>query len=213
MPFLTGQYSSSGATAGTINPFQTINRTPVGTRLMITPQINEGSGVKLIIEQETSSISQGVQGAVDLVTDRRSIRTSVFVQDGSILLLGGLIDDQLREVEQRVPLLGRIPGLGALFRYRSTELKKTILMVFIRPTILRDSAHAAFETDAKYRYIRDLQLQQGEAHVPLMRGETRPTLPALEGASRAGVFPSERTRRPVEFNDPPPAPPHGGCVI
>ena len=183
VPFLTGQYSGTGTTAGAINPFQTIDRTPVGTRLMITPQINEGSGVKLIIEQETSSISQGVQGAVDLVTDRRSIRTTVFVEDGSILVLGGLIDDQLREVEQRVPLLGRVPGLGALFRSQSTELKKTNLMVFIRPTILRDSTQAAFETDAKYRYIRDLQLEQGEAHVPLMRGETRPTLPALEGAS------------------------------
>ena len=182
VPFLTGQYSGSGATVGAINPFQTIDRTPVGTRLMITPQINEGSGVKLIIEQETSSISQGVQGAVDLVTDRRSIRTSVFVEDGSILVLGGLIDDQLREVEQRVPLLGRVPGVGALFRSRSTELKKTNLMVFIRPTILRDSAQAAFQTDAKYRYIRDLQLEQGEARVPLMSDEDRPTLPALEDA-------------------------------
>ena len=183
VPFLTGQYSGTGATASAINPFQTIDRTPVGTRLMITPQINEGSGVKLIIEQETSSISQGVQGAVDLVTDRRSIRTTVFVEDGSILVLGGLIDDQLREVEQRVPLLGRVPVLGALFRSQSTELKKTNLIVFIRPTILRDSARAAFETDAKYRYIRDLQLQHGEVHVPLMRGEIRPTLPALEGPS------------------------------
>ncbi len=180
VPFLTGQYSSAGTTTGGLNPFQTIDRTPVGTRLMITPQINEGSGVKLIIEQETSSITQGVQGAVDLVTDRRSIRTSVFVEDGSILVLGGLIDDNLREVEQRVPVLGRVPGLGALFRSRSTELRKTNLMVFIRPTILRDSAQAAFATDAKYRYIRDLQLQQGEEHIPLMRDESRPTLPAAE---------------------------------
>ena len=183
VPFLTGQYSAAGTTTGNVNPFQTINRTPVGTRLMITPQINEGSGVKLIIEQETSSISQGVQGAVDLVTDRRSIRTSVFVQDGAILVLGGLIDDQLREVEQRVPLLGRVPGVGALFRSRSTELKKTNLMVFIRPTILRDSTQAAFQTDAKYRYIRGLQIEQGATGVPLMRDEIRPTLPALQEAS------------------------------
>ena len=183
VPFLTGQYSGAASTTGSINPFQTINRTPVGTRLMITPQINEGSGVKLVIEQETSSISQGVQGAVDLVTDRRSIRTTVFVEDGRILVLGGLIDDQLREVEQRVPLLGRVPGVGALFRSRSTELKKTNLMVFIRPTILRDSSQAAFETDAKYRYIRELQLQQGRTHVPLMRDAARPMLPVLEGAS------------------------------
>ena len=191
VPFLTGQYSGAGAAGGVLNPFQTIDRTPVGTRLMITPQINEGSGVKLIIEQETSSITQGVQGAVDLVTDRRSIRTSVFVEDGSILVLGGLIDDNLREVEQRVPVLGRVPGLGALFRSRSTELRKTNLMVFIRPTILRDGAQAAFATGAKYRHIRDLQLQQGEEHIQLMREESRPTLPALEEPSDQEPAPRE----------------------
>ena len=195
VPFLTGQYSSAGTTSGTINPFQTINRTPVGTRLMITPQINEGSGVKLIIEQETSSISQGVQGAVDLVTDRRSIRTSVFVEDGSILVLGGLIDDQLREVEQRVPVLGRVPGLGALFRSQSTELRKTNLMVFIRPTILRDTAQAAYHTNAKYRYIRDLQLLQNEGRVPLMRDETRPMLPPNEDASPPEPLPENPVSR------------------
>ncbi len=185
VPFLTGQYSGATGAAGgvgVLNPFQTINRTPVGTTLTITPQINEGSGVKLLIEQETSSISQGVQGAVDLVTDRRVISTTVFVDDGQILVLGGLIDDQLREVEQRVPMLGRIPGVGALFRSQSTELEKTNLMVFIRPTILRDSAQAAFQTDAKYRYIRDLQLQQANRSVQLMGDAQRPMLPEPEAA-------------------------------
>lgn len=179
VPFLTGQYGSTAGTVGTLNPFQTISRNPVGTTLTITPQINEGSGVKLVILQETSSISPAVEGAVDLVTDQRSITTSVFVDDGNILVLGGLIDDQLREVERRVPVLGRIPGLGALFRSQTTELDKTNLMVFIRPTILRDSAQAAFQTDAKYRYIRDLQLQQGEQSVQLMGDAQRPTLPEL----------------------------------
>lgn len=179
VPFLTGQYGSTAGTVGTLNPFQTISRNPVGTTLTITPQINEGSGVKLVIVQETSSISPAVEGAVDLVTDQRSITTSVFVDDGNILVLGGLIDDQLREVERRVPVLGRIPGLGALFRSQTTELDKTNLMVFIRPTILRDSAQAAFQTDAKYRYIRDLQLQQGEQSVQLMSDAQRPTLPEL----------------------------------
>ena len=179
VPFLTGQYGSTAGTVGTLNPFQTISRNPVGTTLTITPQINEGSGVKLVIVQETSSISPAVEGAVDLVTDQRSITTSVFVDDGNILVLGGLIDDQLREVERRVPVLGRIPGLGALFRSQTTELDKTNLMVFIRPTILRDSAQAAFQTDAKYRYIRDLQLQQGERGVQLMGDAQRPTLPEL----------------------------------
>ena len=178
VPFLTGQFTSTAGTAGTLNPFQTISRNPVGTTLTITPQINEGSGVKLLIVQETSSISPEVKGAVDLVTDSRNISTSVFVDDGNILVLGGLIDDQLREVERRVPVLGQLPGIGALFRSQSTELEKTNLMVFVRPTILRDSAEAAFQTDAKYRYIRDLQLGQGERNVQLMGDAERPTLPA-----------------------------------
>lgn len=185
VPFLTGQYGSTAGTTGTLNPFQTISRNPVGTTLTITPQINEGSGVKLVIVQETSSLSPAVEGAVDLVTDQRSITTSVFVDDGNILILGGLIDDQLREVERRVPVLGRIPGLGALFRSQSTELDKTNLMVFIRPTILRNSAQAAFQTDAKYRYIRDLQLEQGERSVQLMSDAQRPTLPELEAVEVA----------------------------
>jgi len=182
VPFLSGSFTNTGAAAGAVNPFQTIQREEVGTRLVITPQINEGSGVKLLIEQETSSISQGAAGAVDLITNTRTITTSVFVDDGNILVLGGLIDDQLREGEQRVPVLGRIPGIGVLFRSRTTEMVKTNLMVFIRPTILRDSVQAAFETNAKYRFIRDLQLEQGEDPVQLMREEQRPTLPELPAA-------------------------------
>ncbi|MCY3730771.1 MAG: type II secretion system secretin GspD, partial [Rhodospirillaceae bacterium] len=191
VPFLTGQFTNTGAATGAVNPFQTIQREDVGTRLAITPQINEGSGVKLLIEQEQSSISRGVQGAgaVDLITNRRTITTSVFVEDGHILVLGGLIDDQLRSGEDRVPVLGRIPGIGALFRSQSTELVKVNLMVFIRPTILRDSVQAAFQTNAKYRYLRDLQLQQAERPVPLMNDEQRPTLPEL---------PAEQPQAPTE---------------
>jgi general secretion pathway protein D len=139
VPFLTGSFTNTGAAQGAVNPFQTIQRQEVGTRLKITPQINEGTGVKLLIEQETSSISAGASGAVDLITNTRTITTAVFVEDQEILVLGGLIDDQLTENEQRVPVLGRVPGLGWLFRARRTERVKTNLMVFIRPTILRDS--------------------------------------------------------------------------
>ena len=198
VPFLSGQFTNTGAATGTVNPFQTINRSEVGTRLAITPQINEGSGVKLLIEQETSSISEDSR-AVDLVTDTRRIVTSVFVDDGSILVLGGLIDDQLREVEQRVPVLGRIPGVGALFRSQSTELEKTNLMVFIRPTIMRDSVEAAFQTNAKYRYIRDLQIQQSERNVPLMSDAERPMLPELEAVEVA-----EQADDAGEANEPGP---------
>jgi general secretion pathway protein D len=177
VPFLTGQFTNTGANQGAVNPFQTIQREEVGTRLRITPQINEGSGVKLDIEQESSSISQGASGAVDLITNSRTITTSVFVQDREILVLGGLIDDQLTESEQRVPFLGRVPGLGWLFRARFTERGKTNLMVFIRPTILRDTIQASFETNTKYNYIRDLQLQQAEEPIRLMRDVERPLLP------------------------------------
>ena len=178
VPFLTGSYSGAG-NIGTVNPFQTVQRQQVGTRLTITPQINEGSGVKLTIEQETSSIASSAAGAVDLITNNRLITTSVFVEDQNILVLGGLIDDQLRESEQRVPFLGRIPGLGWLFRARTTEMVKTNLMVFIRPTIIRDSIQASFETDAKYQFIRDIQLGQTESAVPLMLNAERPVLPEL----------------------------------
>jgi len=179
VPFLTGQFTNTGAAAGSVNPFQTIQREEVGTSLKITPQINEGSGVKLTIEQETSSISAGATGATDIVTNKRIITTSVFVEDGDVLVLGGLIDDELRESEQRVPGLGRIPGLGWLFRARKTDRIRTNLMVFIRPTILRDSVDARFETNTKYNYIRDLQDEQAGSPVQLMRDETRPVLPDL----------------------------------
>lgn len=178
VPFVTGQFTNTGAAAGSVNPFTTVQREPVGTSLKITPQINEGSGVKLTIEQETSSIASAA-GAVDLVTNTRNITTSVFVDDGDILVLGGLIDDSLRESEQRVPGLGRIPGLGWLFRARKTDRVRTNLMVFIRPTILRDSVEARFETNAKYNYLRDLQEEQAEEPVQLMRDEARPMLPDL----------------------------------
>ncbi len=184
VPFLTGSFAATGAAQGAVNPFQTISREDVGTSLEITPQINEGSGVKLTITQETSSIAAGAQGAVDLVTNTREITTSVFVEDGEMLVLGGLMSDELRQDEQRVPGLGRVPGLRWLFRARNTERLKTNLMVFIRPTILRDSAEARFETNAKYQYLRDLQLEAAEEPIPLMREVERPLLPELPGAAQ-----------------------------
>jgi general secretion pathway protein D len=176
VPFLTGQFTNTGAAAGSVNPFQTIQREEVGTSLKITPQINEGSGVKLTIEQETSSLGARA-GAVDLVTNSRTITTSVFVNDGDVLVLGGLIDDRLTQNEERVPGLGRIPGLGWLFRARRTDRERSNLMVFIRPTILRDRYDAAFQTNSKYNNLR--QMQQELDRVRLLREESQPELPEL----------------------------------
>jgi general secretion pathway protein D len=179
VPFLTGQYADAGGNIGAVNPFQTIEREQVGTSLIITPRINEGTGMRLSIEQVTSSVAGGAEGASDLITNERTIATEVFVDDGDILVLGGLLDDQLRETEQRVPGLGKIPGLGWLFRERRTEYQKQNLMVFIRPTILRDSIDASRLSGSKYQRLQDLQREKEGEPVQLMRNEERPTLPDL----------------------------------
>ncbi len=178
VPFLTGQYTSGQQGGpGVVTPFQTIQREEVGTSLRITPRINEANGVNLTIEQDISSISQTATGAVDLITNSRGIATRVYVEDGDILVLGGLMDEQLLQGEQRVPGLGRIPGLGWLFRARNAERVKTNLMVFIRPTILRDSVQASYQTGTRYDYVRELQLEQQERGGGLLRGEGSPLLP------------------------------------
>lgn len=184
VPFLTGSFTNTGTgSGGSVNPFQTIQREQIGVKLTITPQINEGSAVLLKISQEISSLSEtATAGAADLVTNERIIETTVIVEDGGILVLGGLIEDSLRENTQRVPVLGRLPVLGALFRNRSVTKVKTNLMVFIRPKILRDSTQTAIETDAKYNYIRSIQ--SGGGNVPQMRGVDRPVIPPLESYDR-----------------------------
>ena len=179
VPFVTGSFSNTGSVGGAINPFQTIQREQIGVKLVITPQINAGNSLLLKISQEISSIAQAATGAVDLVTNERIIETTVIVEDGEILVLGGLLEDTLRESDQRVPILGSIPIIGNLFRSRKTDMVKTNLMVFIRAKILRDSVQTAFETNAKYNMIRDLQ-ERNKKGVGLMPGAERPVLPPLE---------------------------------
>jgi general secretion pathway protein D len=179
VPFVSGSFSNTGG-SGAVNPFQTINRETVGVKLAITPQINEGDSMVLDVSQEISSIAQSAQGAVDLIVNKRTIDTTVIVDDGEILVLGGLLEDVLRESDQRVPVLGSIPVLGVLFRSRKTEKLKTNLMIFIRPTILRDATQTSFETNQKYNYIRDVQQGREGTDVQMMPGQVRPMLPPIE---------------------------------
>lgn len=179
VPFVTGSFTNTGGNVGSVNPFQTINREQIGVKLAITPQINEGDSMVLKISQEISSIAQSASGAVDLITNQRIVETTVIVDDGEILVLGGLIEDQLRESDQRVPILGRIPLLGNLFRARKTEKVKTNLMIFIRSTILRDASQTNYETNQKYNLIRDVQKGQQGQDIQLMPGVPRPILPPL----------------------------------
>ena len=183
VPFVTGQYTNSNANTGTgsVNPFQTIQREEVGTILKVTPTISpEGSAVMMKISIESSSIGQKPAGAVDLVTNKRTITTNVLIEDGGVVVLGGLIEDNSVKGEQRVPYLGNIPLIGMLFKTRNATSTKNNLIMFIRPKILRDQAQAAYETDLKYNYMRDQQknLDSREA-LPLLPGTTRGTLNPL----------------------------------
>jgi general secretion pathway protein D len=181
VPFVTGSYSNTGSAGGAVNPFQTVQRESIGVQLKITPQINEGDSMLLEISQEISSIAQSAANAVDLITNQRIVETTVIVDDGDILVLGGLIEDALRESEQQVPFLGSIPVLGGLFRSQKTEKIKTNLMIFIRPTILRDAATTSFETNAKYNMIREIQQGGQDESIQLMPGRSRPMLPPIDG--------------------------------
>jgi general secretion pathway protein D len=189
VPFVTGQFTNTTAvTGGTVNPFQTIQRQEVGTILKVTPTISaEGTSVMLKIAIESSSIGQKPAGAVDLVTNKRTITTTVLIEDGGVVVLGGLIEDNSVKGEQRVPFLGNIPLIGLLFKTRNATSTKNNLILFIRPKILRDPSQAAFETDLKYNYMMD---QENKLN-------TREAVPLLPGVSRG------------KLDAPPPPPPPG----
>jgi len=157
VPFVTGSFTNSGGGEGAQNPFQTIQRENVGITLKVTPHINEGDAVVLDISQEVSSLSGLSVAASDIITNERKIETKVLVVDGQIVVLGGLIKDDVQDAQQKVPLLGDIPYLGRLFRSDAEKVTKQNLMVFIRATILRDNEQLAGASAEKYRYIRDQQ--------------------------------------------------------
>lgn len=199
VPFVTGQYASTGNTT-TVNPFQTIQRQDVGLTLKVTPQINEGDAVKLEIEQIVSSISPSSVGAADIITNKRSIKTTVMVEDGNIIVLGGLIDDQLQETKQKVPLLGDIPLLGKLFRYDKTSKVKRNLMVFLRPVIVRDAATTAAVTGGKYDAVRTRQLEMRRHGISLLPRGTAPVLPKRPTSGKSASPSPEQGSPSPEIN-------------
>ncbi|HUX90852.1 MAG TPA: type II secretion system secretin GspD [Gallionellaceae bacterium] len=177
VPFITG--SQQGTTANP-NPFQTIERKDVGLILKIKPQISEGGTVKMVIFQEVSSVDDQSTNVAGLITFKRSLDTTVLVDDGQTLVLGGLIEDKVTLGESKVPLLGDIPLLGWLFRYETRTSNKTNLMIFIRPSILRTAVASQGLTQDRYQYLRD---QQEQSLVPwhlLLPGMPGPKLPDLK---------------------------------
>ncbi|HEY6241409.1 MAG TPA: type II secretion system secretin GspD [Burkholderiales bacterium] len=165
VPFITGSFATPAAgatTAGAVNPFQTIERKDVGLTLRIKPQISEGSTIRMEIYQEVSDIASSLgTGASDIITNKRALETKVIVDDGNTIVLGGLIQNNLTETMQAIPLLGDIPFIGALFRFKSSERKRTNLMVFLRPVIIRTVEDGYRVTIDRYEYLRGYTRGEG----------------------------------------------------
>jgi general secretion pathway protein D len=172
VPTITGTSANGGSGN---NPFQTVSREEVGIKLKVTPQINEGDAIQLTIEQEVSSVSGTT--AVDITINKRELQTVVMADDGGIVVLGGLIDEDVQESVSKVPILGDIPIIGHLFKSTSTTKKKRNLMVFIRASIVRDEATMSQLSHRKYNYIRAQQLKRQADGISLMPGEVTPSLP------------------------------------
>ncbi|RPH43200.1 MAG: type II secretion system protein GspD [Burkholderiales bacterium] len=192
VPFITGSFSSTGAAGGAVNPFQTIERRDVGTTLRVRPQVAEGGTVRMQIFQEVSSV-QDATLAAGLITNKRAIESNVLVDDGQVVVLGGLIEERLEGGVSMVPGLGRLPILGNLFRYDNRKRVKTNLMVFLRPVVLRSAESSYNVTADRYDYIRQL------------RGE--PVVPGSELMPERGLQPPAMSPMPPRPGQPGVMPP------
>jgi len=213
IPLITGSFSSATASVnGTTSPFQTIQREEVGTILKVTPHINEGNSVQLKIEQEDSSPGAKLTDSADISTNKRSIKTTVLIEDGGIIVLGGLMSDTVTESEDRVPGLGAIPIIGNLFKSRSGARMKKDLVVFIRPRIMRDAEATESTSEAAYDKMRRSEQTLNGGHITLLPGEKQPAVPAIPSgiALPPAPPPSETNEQGAIPNSPaqlPPLPP------
>lgn len=179
IPFVTGSYTATGSSSSNPdNPFQTVERENVGITLRVTPQINEGDSLILAISQEVSNVI-GTSTILNSnpITSERKIETTILADNGQTIVLGGLIEDNITESIQKVPILGDIPFLGRLFRSTSTSVGKKNLLIFLRPTIVRDKRQMDSVTAGKYRLIREQQLREIDEGVNLIDDRTLPLLP------------------------------------
>jgi general secretion pathway protein D len=185
IPIVTGQYSSTGTTTSSVNPFTTVQREEVGTILKVTPQIAaQGSSLVLKIHIESSSVAPTSVSTVDITTNKRTVETSVMVEDGGIVVLGGLISDSVTRDEQRMPFLGSLPIIGFAFRTRDYSRTRNNLMVFIRPKILRTSTQTVAETAEKYNFMLNEERKADDPDLlKAFRGERPPILPPLPASA------------------------------
>lgn len=201
VPFVTGSYTGmTGSTTGGTNsfssPFNTVNREDVGIKLQVTPHVNGGDSLVLDIEQEISSVIGNTQNSPNgPTTSKREIKTQILAGDGQTVVLGGLIEDQVNKGDQRVPVLGSIPVLGHLFRSQSASKRKTNLLIFLKPTIIRTDDVLTGATAEKYRVLRDQQVQFQRTRGILMNKRDVPVLPEWEEQIRQF---QQRGQRPAD---------------
>lgn len=180
VPFVTGSYSTAGALGtAAVNPFQTVERKNVGLTLKIKPQITAGNNIKMQIYEDVSSIAPSISGAIDLVTNRRELKTTVIVANGKTIVLGGLIENEAENSWQGVPLLDHIPFLGNLFRYRKRVKKKTNLMIFLKPVIVRNSQNSEGFTASRYAFMQAAERAMHFHHSWVLPNYHEPHLPVL----------------------------------
>jgi len=178
VPFLTGSFSNTGSSGDAVNPFQTVERKDVGLTLRVKPQISENGTIKMLIYQEVSSIApESVLSKEGLITNKRAIETSVLVEDGGIIVLGGLMEDTYSSNVDKIPLLGDLPVLGNLFRSQSRSRKKTNLMVFLRPVVLRDAVSSEDFTINRYDMMRGVQQEAQPQSSVMVPVNDAPVLP------------------------------------
>jgi general secretion pathway protein D len=189
VPFVTGQYTNSTASSGgTVNPFQTIERKDVGLTLRVKPQISENGTVKLQIFQEVSSVQAGTTNAPNgPTTNKRSIESNVLVEDGGIVVLGGLLQDEYSGNQEKIPGFGDVPVFGNLFKTETRSRKKTNLMVFLRPVVLRDAGQTGDLTLDRYDLMRQKQEQAQPKPNPAVPVYEAPVMPPMTGRPPAGT--------------------------
>ena len=204
VPFVTGQFTTGGSAGA--NPFQTIERKDVGLTLRVRPQISQGGTVKMAIYQETSSV-QDTTGIAGITTNKRSIDTNVLVDDGQVIVLGGLIDDTQRDSVVKVPGLGDIPIIGNLFKYQKRSRVKTNLMVFLRPTVIRNNEQSVNLANDRYEYIRNEEIAAQPEKKLVLPDMGAPLLPPLLDGRMIGGQLSGQSEPNKPANTPPdPAP-------
>jgi general secretion pathway protein D len=188
VPFVTGQYTNNNSSNGAVNPFQTVERKDVGLTLKVKPQISDTGMVKLTIFQEVSSVDTSKKLTDGLITNKRSIESNILVEDGTVVVLGGLLSDTYQDSRQQVPGLGDIPFFGALFRNETRSRSKTNLMVFLRPVVVRDDTSTEVLSNGRYQFMQGLQKEAGKeptAVLPIPNDLSLPPLPELNAPPAA----------------------------